>query len=154
MSAIGSQIFMDRMRPADIASVLAIEIDVYPHPWTRGNFIDSINSEYEAWIARDEEGALMGYFLVMMAIDEAHLLNVSVRRNLHGQGFGRMLLDKIATLAQEMGATSILLEVRPSNIRALAIYRHYGYVQVGLRKGYYPAANKVREDAIVMRFSL
>jgi ribosomal-protein-alanine N-acetyltransferase len=103
---------------------------------------------------RDAAGMLAGYFLLMLAVDEAHLLNISVRRDLHGKGLGRTQLDKVAALSKEKGMQSVLLEVRPSNQRALAVYQHYGFVQVGVRKGYYPAVGNMREDAIVMRFHL
>ncbi|HEY8099386.1 MAG TPA: ribosomal protein S18-alanine N-acetyltransferase [Burkholderiaceae bacterium] len=138
----------------DLDEILLIENDVYPHPWTRGNFLDSFSSGYETWTLRDESGMLAGYFLVMLIVDEAHLLNVSVRADLQGQGIGRKLLDKVVSLAQENGMSSVLLEVRPSNVQALAIYKRYGFTQIGLRKGYYPDANNAREDAIVMRLPL
>lgn len=143
-----------RMQVGDLPEVLAIENDVYPHPWTRGNFLDSLYSGYEAWTLREPAGMLAGYFLVMLVVDEAHLLNISVRRDLHGKGIGRMQLDKIVDVTKEKGMTSILLEVRPSNLRALAVYNQYGFEQIGVRKGYYPASNNTREDAIVMRFHL
>jgi [ribosomal protein S18]-alanine N-acetyltransferase len=142
------------MQVGDLPEVLVIENDVYPHPWTRGNFLDSLYSGYETWTLRDPTGALVGYFLLMLAVDEAHLLNISVRRDLHGKGIGRMQLDKVVAVAREKGMQSILLEVRPSNQRALAVYLHYGFTQIGLRKGYYPAEGSTREDAIVMRFRL
>jgi ribosomal-protein-alanine N-acetyltransferase len=142
------------MQVNDLPEVLAIENDVYPYPWTRGNFLDSMYSGYETWILRDPAGALAGYFLLMLAVDEAHLLNISVRRDLHGKGIGRLQLDKIVEIAREKSITSILLEVRPSNQRALSIYRRYGFVQIGQRKGYYPADGNAREDAIVMRLQL
>jgi ribosomal-protein-alanine N-acetyltransferase len=138
----------------DIDEVIVIENDVYPHPWTRGNFLDSLYTGYQAWTLREEGGALAGYFLAMLAVDEAHLLNISVRRDLHGHGVGRMQLDKVAALAKEQGMTSILLEVRPSNHRALTVYERYGFLRIGNRKGYYPAAGGAREDAIVMRLPL
>lgn len=142
------------MQVEDLSDVLTIENDVYPHPWTRGNFLDSLYSGYQTWTLRDASGALAGYFLLMLAVDEAHLLNISVRRDLHGKGIGRLQLDKVVALAREKGMRSVLLEVRPSNQRALAIYLRYGFVQIGLRKGYYPATDNTREDAIVMRFHL
>lgn len=142
------------MQVSDLPEVLAIENDVYPHPWTRGNFLDSMYSGYETWTLRDDSGALVGYFLLMLAVEEAHLLNISVRRDLHGKGVGRLQLGKVAEIAREKGMTSILLEVRPSNHRALAIYQRYGFAQIGQRKGYYPAEGNTREDAIVMRYSL
>lgn len=142
------------MQVNDLPEVLTIENDVYPYPWTRGNFLDSLFNRYEAWTVREQDGALAGYFLLMPAVDEAHLLNISVRRDLHGKGIGRLQLDRVAALAKEKGMTSVLLEVRPSNQRALAVYLRYGFAQIGRRKGYYPAANNMREDAIVMRFPL
>jgi [ribosomal protein S18]-alanine N-acetyltransferase len=142
------------MKVNDLPDVLTIENDVYPHPWTRGNFLDSLYNGYETWTLRDAVGMLAGYFLVMLAVDEAHLLNISVRRDLHGKGLGRLQLDKVVAIAREKGMQSVLLEVRPSNQRALAVYQRYGFVQIGLRKGYYPAVSNTREDAIVMRFLL
>jgi ribosomal-protein-alanine N-acetyltransferase len=142
------------MQANDLADVVAIENDVYPFPWSRGNFLDALYSGYETWTLRDASGSMVGYFLMMFAVDEAHLLNITVRRGLHGKGLGRMQLDKVTALARERGMTSMLLEVRPSNQRALAVYKRYGFVQIGIRKAYYPAADNTREDAIVMRIEL
>ena len=147
-------LYFERMQTSDLAEVIAIENVVYTHPWTRGNFLDSLANSYEAWLVRDEKRQLIGYFLVLLAVDEAHLLNVSVRGDLHGQGYGCYLLDKIAVVAREHRMRTILLEVRPSNQRALAVYASYGFSQIGRRKAYYPAAENGREDAIVMRFVL
>ena len=139
---------------ADLPEVEAIERDVYDHPWTMGNFIDSLASGFETWVARDGAGILSGYFLLLIAPDEAHLLNITVRGALHGRGIGRMLLDQACRIARSHAAGAMLLEVRPSNPHALAVYRHVGFRQIGVRKGYYPAAQQQREDAIVMRLGL
>ncbi|WP_426109634.1 ribosomal protein S18-alanine N-acetyltransferase [Massilia sp. PWRC2] len=138
---------------ADLDAVYAIEQVVYPHPWSRGNFVDSLAAGYSAWTLRD--GAeLLGYFLLMGVLDEAHLLNVSVAAPRQGQGIGRYLLGKVGACARGLGAHSVLLEVRPSNQRALAVYARHGFVEIGRRKNYYPAHDGLREEAIVMRFSL
>jgi ribosomal-protein-alanine N-acetyltransferase len=142
------------MRVEDLNEVQVIEESVYPHPWTPGNFLDSLYSGYETWILRDESGTLIGYFLLMPAVDEAHLLNITVHSDWHGQGVGRGLLSKVVELARNKGMRSVLLEVRPSNVRALAIYKRYGFTQIGVRKAYYPAAGGKREDAIVMRMPI
>ena len=142
------------MQPSDLDEVLALEVSVYPYPWTRSNFADSLSAGYEAWVVRDEAHTLAGYFLAMWAVDEAHLLNVAVAAGRQGQGIGRQLLDKLVELARGRGMESILLEVRPSNERALKIYREYGYLKIGTRKAYYPAGPAGREDAIVMRYTL
>lgn len=146
------------MRLQDVDEVLALEQSVFPHPWSRTNFTDSLASGYEAWVLRDLDadgrGALHGYYLLMPAVDEAHLLDVAVAPALQGSGLGRYLLDKVAARARGLGMASILLEVRPSNTRALAVYRRYGYVEIGRRRAYYPAHQGQREDAIVMRHTL
>ena len=138
----------------DVDEVFALETAVYPHPWSRGNFIDSLSSGYNAWVLRDQDGALAGYFLLMGAVDEGHLLNVAVAAARQGQGLGRYLLDKVAACARGLALESVLLEVRPSNLRALKIYERYGYHEIGRRRAYYPAHDGQREDAIVMRFVL
>lgn len=139
---------------ADVDEVFALETSVYPHPWTRGNFIDSLAAGYHGWVLRDAAGALVGYFLLMGALDEGHLLNVAVAAPRQREGLGLYLLDKIAACARGQSMTSILLEVRPSNLRALKIYARYGFAEIGRRKAYYPAHHGQREDAIVMRYTL
>jgi ribosomal-protein-alanine N-acetyltransferase len=142
------------MTVADLDDVFALEQAVYPHPWTRGNFADSLKAGYHGWVLRDDAGALAGYFLLMAVVDEAHLLNVAVAGARQRAGLGRFLLDKVAACARGLSMESILLEVRPTNLRALQVYRAYGYTEIGRRKAYYPAHDGQREDAIVMRFTL
>ncbi|WP_229510921.1 MULTISPECIES: ribosomal protein S18-alanine N-acetyltransferase [unclassified Massilia] len=138
----------------DVDEVHALECSVFPHPWSRANFSDSVKAGYDAWLLRDAEGQLAGYFLLMYALDEAHLLDVAVAGTRHGTGLGRYLLDTLCARAREMGAESVLLEVRPSNARALAVYKRFGFAEIGRRKGYYPAHDGKREDAIVMRHAV
>ncbi|QOY96154.1 ribosomal protein S18-alanine N-acetyltransferase [Massilia sp. UMI-21] len=146
------------MRPGDVDEVHALECSVFPYPWSRANFTDSLASGYDAWTAREAAGpaggVLAGYYVLMYAVDEAHLLDVAVAAGRQGQGLGRHLLDRIGARARAQGMASILLEVRPSNERALAVYRRYGFQEIGRRKGYYPAHGGQREDAIVMRIDL
>lgn len=149
-----ARLVYEPMQVADLADVVAVEQSVYPHPWTRTNFADSLKNGYQAWVLRNPARELLGYFLVMGVVDEAHLLNVAVAAPWQGQGLGRFLLNQAAACARGLGMESMLLEVRPSNVRALEIYRRYGFTEIGRRKGYYPAANGTREDAIVMRIGL
>lgn len=142
------------MTTSDLDEVWALERSVFPFPWTRGNFADSLNSGYDCWTVRDAAGELAGYYLLMYALDEAHLLDVAVAARRQGQGLGRRLLNGLAARARSQGMTSILLEVRPSNERALEVYRRHGYIHIGRRKAYYPAGPAGREDAIVMRLDL
>ncbi|HSI54358.1 MAG: ribosomal protein S18-alanine N-acetyltransferase [Ramlibacter sp.] len=133
--------------------VVAIEQAAYEHPWTRGNFGDSLRSGYEAQLLVAGE-ALLGYFVAMKGVDEVHLLNITVAPAHQGQGWGRVMLDALVLWARGQGAQWLWLEVRASNTRAQRIYEHHGYRRVGERKGYYPAAQGRREDAVVMSFKL
>jgi ribosomal-protein-alanine N-acetyltransferase len=142
------------MAPGDIDAVWEMEKRVFPYPWSRGNFADSLASGYDAWLLKGGGDELAGYFLVMYVLDEAHLLDVAVALALQREGLGRYLLDQIVERARARGMESILLEVRPSNDRALYVYRKYGFAEIGRRKGYYPALEGQREDAIVMRLVL
>lgn len=132
----------------DIDEVLTIEYRVSPFPWGRGNFTDSLESGYACWVCR-LNGELIGYFVVMIAVDDAHLLTISVSDKWQKKGFGARLLQQVMQVARSGGANIVLLEVRPSNASALALYRHFGFQQIGVRKGYYPAVGG-REDALVL----
>jgi ribosomal-protein-alanine N-acetyltransferase len=136
-----------------LGEIVAIEAAAYEHPWTRGNFVDSLNSGYQAQML-DANGVVIGYFVAMMGVDEVHLLNITVAPAWQGQGWGRVLLDALAVWARGQGAQWLWLEVRASNARAQRIYEHHGYRRVGERKGYYPAGFGRREDAIVMSLKL
>ena len=140
------------MGPGDLDEVLAIEYRVYPFPWGRGNFTDSMSSGYSCWVCR-VSGELVGYFVVMLAVDEAHLLNIAIAEKRQGLGFGARLLRQAMRVAQASGGTLMLLEVRPSNEQALSLYRHFGFRQIGVRRGYYPADGG-REDALVLTHEL
>jgi [ribosomal protein S18]-alanine N-acetyltransferase len=133
--------------------VVAIERLAYDHPWTRGNFTDSLRSGYEAQLLRAGD-VVLGYFVAMKGVDEVHLLNITVAPAHQGQGWGRVMLEALALWAKGQGAQWLWLEVRASNGRAMRIYDHHGYRRVGERKGYYPARHGKREDAVVMSLKL
>ncbi len=137
---------------ADLDQVMRIEADVYPFPWTRGNFEDALRAGYTAW-AMFEGQTMAAYAVAMLAVDEAHLLNLSVARRYQRQGYGWKMLEWIAQCTRDYGARSLLLEVRPSNEPAVRLYQRYGFERIGVRPGYYPAAGG-REDAVVMRVAL
>jgi ribosomal-protein-alanine N-acetyltransferase len=140
------------MRESDLAEVLAIENAIYSHPWTRGNFIDSLGARYECLAWREGAG-LIGYFVLLVAVGEGHLLNLSIAAGRQRRGHGRALLGEALRLARTRGARHVFLEVRPSNDGAKALYRRFGFRQVAVRPGYYPA-HAGREDALVLTLAL
>jgi ribosomal-protein-alanine N-acetyltransferase len=134
--------------------VVAVERTAYDHPWTRGNFVDSLRSGYQAQVL-GASGVLLGYFVAMKGVDEVHLLNLTVAPSYQRQGWGRVMLDALALWARGQGAQWLWLEVRISNTRAQRIYERHGYRRVGERKNYYPAGpGGQREDAVVMSLKL
>ncbi|PPD54730.1 MAG: ribosomal-protein-alanine N-acetyltransferase [Methylotenera sp.] len=140
------------MQMADLDAVMAIEPTIYTHPWTRGNFSDSLNSGYSAWVLVTNQ-KIIGYALLMMVLDEAHLLNLSVAKDQQKQGLGRYLLEHMLQIAKNHKAANMFLEVRPSNISAIALYENMGFCEMAIRRGYYPAHNG-REDAVLMGLAL
>ena len=141
------------MTVGDIDAVMAAEAGAYSHPWSRGNFVDSLSAGYLAEVVTGDGVGLVAYFVAMSGVDELHLLNITVAVPWQGQGHGSALLHAVQGHASALGLGTLWLEVRQSNLRARALYRRRGYSEVGLRKGYYPAATQ-REDAVVMRLSV
>jgi [ribosomal protein S18]-alanine N-acetyltransferase len=133
--------------------VVAIERQAYDHPWTRGNFADSLRSGYEAQLLAAGD-VILGYFVAMKGVDEVHLLNITVAPAQQGHGWARVMLDALALWARAQGAQWLWLEVRASNVRAQRIYELHGYRRVGERRSYYPAGYGRREDAVVMSLKL
>ncbi|MDR2881880.1 MAG: ribosomal protein S18-alanine N-acetyltransferase [Azoarcus sp.] len=137
------------MSEHDLAWVVEQEACLHPFPWSLGNFSDSLAAGHSCWLMRDA-GVPVGYAVMLGVLDEAHLLNISVVHAAQGCGLGSRLLEYLLSVARSSGVRQFFLEVRPSNLLALALYRRAGFVEIGRRKGYYPASEG-REDAIVMR---
>lgn len=135
------------MNERDLDTVTALEAGLQAFPWTRANFMDSLIAGHSIWVLR-VGGDLVGFSVVMSVIDEAHLLNIGVCQRYRGQGYGARLLRHAMENARLNRVAKLFLEVRPSNQRAVELYRHFGFRQIGLRKDYYPATIG-REDALV-----
>jgi len=142
------------MNASQLDAVMAIETAAYTFPWSRGNFIDSIAAGYAAQVLVDAQGELLGYFVAMGGVDEMHLLNITVAPAAQGRGHARFMIAALVALCRAEAARELWLEVRAGNTRARAIYERIGFVDKGLRKGYYPAPFGRREDAIVMSLKI
>ncbi len=140
------------MQAEDVPAVMQIEQRVYPFPWTPGNFADALASGYLCQVA-ELDGKMVGYAVMMPAVDEVQLLNISIAAEQQGKGLGSELLEKMMDEARAGNMQRMLLEVRPSNTAALALYRRHGFTEIGRRRDYYPAHNG-REHASVMERKL
>jgi len=155
------------MQIADLDAVLEIESVSHLHPWTRGNFSDSLAAGHWAYCIRPQidqvikgsyldPAILWAYCILFPAVDELHLLNITVSPKLRKLGLGSRMMAAIEGVAAQQNIPRIILEVRPSNIAAVTLYQKLGYEQIGIRKNYYPADPQlgIREDALVMAKSI
>lgn len=153
MSALPNDDLVYRaMRPDDLVRVSEIERHIYSHPWTQGNFADSLQAGYHCHVL-EVGGRLVGYGILAVAAGEAHLLNISIDAAWQSRGLGRALLLHHIDLARDLAARILLLEVRPSNAVARRLYESIGFERIAVRRGYYPAADG-REDALLLLLTL
>jgi ribosomal-protein-alanine N-acetyltransferase len=161
------RVVFEPMTADDLDAVADLEKTAYAHPWTLRHFSDSLQSGYPAVlllgeplegeadrIQRPDGRVLLGYLVAMPGVDEVHLLNITVAPAHQGQGWARFMLDALVHWSCAQQAQWLWLEVRQSNTRAHALYTRYGFTQVGVRRGYYPAGQGAREDAVVMSLNL
>jgi ribosomal-protein-alanine N-acetyltransferase len=140
------------MRVADLAEVAHLEKELYAFPWSIGNFRDSVTAGYDCWTVTYDE-AVIGYAVLMIALDEAHLLNIAVAPEWQNQGLGRAFLAHMVQVARDAACQIVYLEVRPSNLAARHLYRKLGFQQIAIRPEYYPAPSG-REDALFLGLAL
>ena len=140
------------MTPGDLDTVMAIENEVYPQPWTRGNFYDSLAAGYSCRIM-ELAGEIAGYSVVSIGAGEAHLLNLGIAAQWQRRGLGREMLRFMIELVRGLAVHKIYLEVRPSNIAGRRLYASAGFDEIATRRGYYPGPGG-GEDAVIMELEL
>lgn len=141
------------MQQEDLPQVMDIEQAVYGFPWTMGIFRDCLRVGYCCWVMA-LDGVVIGYGVMSVVIDESHILNLCVHPEWQGKGLGRKLILRLLKIARKHGAETAFLEVRVNNRPALRLYERLGFVEIGRRRDYYPAAGDAREDALVMSLEL
>jgi ribosomal-protein-alanine N-acetyltransferase len=139
---------IERMLPADLPDVLVIERASFSMPWSRGAFLYEIeqNQVARCWVGR-EDGRIVGYICLWDVADELHVTNIAVHPDVRRRGIARALLESVFGHGRASGSRMVLLEVRPSNAEAIALYDSFGFRAVGRRRGYYYDTG---EDALVM----
>jgi [ribosomal protein S18]-alanine N-acetyltransferase len=147
-----AQLSYRRLRAADLPEVARLEKSLYDFPWSLGNFRDSVAAGYDCWTVTHGD-QLIGYAILMVALEEAHLLNFAVAAEWHNQGVGHAFLRHIVAVARAAGCQIVYLEVRPSNLAARHLYRKAGFHQIAIRPEYYPAVGG-REDALFLGLTL
>lgn len=144
------------MRDQDLPAVMETERAAYLHPWTEGIFRDCLRAGYNCWVV-EQGGHLIGHGVMSVAVGETHILNICIHPDVQGRGLGRRFMEHLLMLARGYGARMALLEVRPSNTAAVALYESMDFSEVGRRRNYYPghgAGQGDSEDALVMALGL
>jgi ribosomal-protein-alanine N-acetyltransferase len=136
------------MRETDLPEICAIEQEAFPTPWSEQAFLNELTHNHFAhYIIMEQASHLIGYAGMWLIIDEAHVTNIAIRKGFRGMKLGERLLAELATRAYQAGAMRMTLEVRPSNRVAQDLYAKFGFINVGVRPGYYSDNG---EDALIM----
>ena len=131
----------------DLEQVMEIEQDLFSVPWTREGFFTFLTRENALFLVVEEKGKILGYCGLLMVLDEGDITNVAVKRDRQREGIGNFLMESLIRLAADLGVTTIHLEVRAGNERAIRLYERVGFVRDGIRKKYYTDPT---EDAVLM----
>lgn len=136
------------MQERDVQTAAELEEEIFSQPWSRQGFLESLRLEHTVFLVAEEEGALSGYAGMYFAVDEGEIVNVAVAPGRRGRGIGTMLMREMKRAAKERKLTTIVLEVRVSNVPAIRLYEKNGFERCGIRKDFYEFP---REDAYIMR---
>jgi ribosomal-protein-alanine N-acetyltransferase len=135
-----------RLTYADLPQVIAIERRAFPTPWSLAMFVLELSKPSGICLAALRGGRLVGYMVCSRYDTVWHLMNVAVDERLRRGGIASALLERLFERADRPGA-QYTLEVRPSNVAAIALYERFGFHSAGLRRGYY---HDNKEDALIM----
>lgn len=138
---------ISEMRPEDVASVAALEKDLFSLPWSEAGFLTSLCSPDTLYLVVRDGDRIAGYCGLLQSFDEADITNVAVREELWNRGVGRMMLQELMERGKKRGIERFTLEVRVSNLAAIHLYQRLGFEPVGIRKNFY---EKPQEDAVIM----
>ncbi len=136
------------MRRRHLRSVLRVEHEVCPRPWTLALFLSELGAgPSRRYVVARAGTAVVGYGGLMVGVGEGHVTTLAVDPAWQRRSVGTRLLLALATYGVDEGCTGLTLEVRMGNVGAQALYRRFGFVPAGVRPGYYA---ETKEDALIM----
>ena len=140
-------IIFRKMVSDDAEAVAALELKCFAMPWSRADFLRENKNELAEYVVGELDKKIVAYAGAWVSFDQAEVMHIAVEPSLRGQGVGTILFGELIKAVKKRGATSITLEVRPSNVAAIKLYENFGLKSVGRRKNYYLDNN---EDALIM----
>lgn len=136
------------MKVDDVAQVFELEKLCFALPWSYQSFVTELTQNlFARYLVIEYKGKIISYGGMWIIVDEAHVTNVAVHPDYRGHKLGELMMRQLMELARGSHAVRMTLEVRPSNTIARALYQKLGFVDTGVRPGYYTDNN---EDAIIM----
>ena len=135
------------MTQGDADAVAELELKCFAMPWSRADFFREMKNELAVYVVGELDKKIVAYAGAWVSFEQAEVMHVAVEPQLRGQGIGTLLFGELIKAVKARGATSITLEVRPSNIAAIKLYENFGLHSVGRRKNYYRDND---EDALIM----
>ena len=136
-----------KMTPDDADAVAELELRCFAMPWSRADFFREFQNELAEYVVGELDKKIVAYAGAWVTFEQAEVMHIAVEPELRGQGIGTLIFGELIKAVKERGATSITLEVRPSNVAAIKLYESFGLKSVGRRKGYYLDNG---EDALIM----
>ena len=134
-----------------IDEIIKIENESFGDPWSRQMFIDLLILDYAVCFAAIENNEISGYLIAYDIAPEIEIMNIAVKESKRGRKIATKLFGEIFEYAKDKNIEKFTLEVRPSNVNAIGLYKKLGFIIVGVRKNYY---NNPKEDAILMSLRL
>lgn len=138
-------------RPSDVPEIAALERECFSLPWSEEIIASQLGGPGKIMLAAEEEGAFAGYMGLQYVLDEGYISNVCTAPSFRRRGVARALIGELVRRAEALELAFLSLEVRVSNAPAIALYRGEGFVEAGVRPGYY---EKPAEDALIMNLNL
>lgn len=120
-----------------------------PRPWSEAVWSEEFYSPFGLYLILEEGGALSGFIGLKLISDEAHVMTIAVCPERRRRGLARTLIKDALSEPASAGVRHVYLEVRPSNLAARTLYASLGFVETGVRRGYYGD-----EDALLMTLDL
>ena len=136
------------LKEADIPQLVDLEKQCFSDPWSESAFRYELTNPLSVWLVAAENGIIAGYAGTQTVLDESDMMNVAVNPAFRRQGIAKKLIESMVKILKDRDSKCLTLEVRVSNAEAISLYEKLGFIQVGLRRGYY---RNPREDAYILR---
>ena len=140
-----------KMTHEDCARAAELEKMIFSQPWSEQGFRDALAMERNIFLVAEDAGEVCGYIGMYQSLDEGEITNVAVSPEKRNAGVGFLLMQAAMEQAKRQGIVQIVLEVRVSNAAAIHLYEKCGFVNCGIRKGFYDFP---KEDAYIMIYNL